>query len=729
MLAAVAGLLATSAPAMAGNPPPTATAGTVSVEFTATEAAFVNEVSVVQPLSRVLFDTRQSMIGARVELGQRPAGTQFVFTFRANTGTEVFTWSSDPTQNSDGKDHVRVTTLGTDAYQLNWEDQPDLGDQDFNDLVMILRVGGDTDADGLFDDWERFGIDANADGDTDDAGEKDIVNGIDQDGNGSISAAEKADPLTKDIFVELDWMACSVAGSDCTDGHSHKPRAGSINRLVAAFRNHPSVDGGKGINVHVDVSNAVKHQNILNFFGADRGCGFTDASAGHGDFDTVKGSPTAPANFQHPSVRRFAFHYALAIHFENLAAVTQPAERVSGCGERPGNDFYISFADPPTELQEAGTLMHELGHNLGLRHGGGDDVHTKPNYLSVMSYTFQEIGITPSGRLDYSRQDLPDLVEKGGLVEGNGIGGIAGDVTWYWCNANDKRSGGSTGGINWNCNTGIDSGTLAGSFDINNDLAEVPLTGFDDWAKVVQTLTFQGAVSYEDGVHPDTPPDELDPVTADRLNVATPGPVIAGVAPRTAVLDEPSAAFTITAADPDSACGALTFTADNLPPGIALTNNGDCSATVAGTPTGPVGSRLVTYSVTDQDGNPDSRSAPYQVQYAFGGFSSPIDEEPTVNTARAGNTVPVKFDLGGDQGLAILAAGSPSVRRVSCDSGAPTDEVEQTVTAGASTLSFDAGSGKYQYVWKTDQSWAGTCQQLNVELVDGTTHTATFRFR
>jgi hypothetical protein len=137
----------------------------------------------------------------------------------------------------------------------------------------------------------------------------------------------------------------------------------------------------------------------------------------------------------------------------------------------------------------------------------------------------------------------------------------------------------------------------------------------------------------------------------------------------------------------------------------------------------------VTYSVTDQDGNRDSGSASFQVQYAFGGFSSPVDDEPTVNTARAGNTVPVKFDLGGDQGLAILAAGSPSVRRVACDSGAPTDEVEQTVTAGASTLTFDAGSGKYQYVWKTDPSWAGTCQQLNVELVDGTTHTATFHFR
>ncbi len=30
--------------------------------------------------------------------------------------------------------------------------------------------------------------------------------------------------------------------------------------------------------------------------------------------------------------------------------------------------------------------MHELGHNLGLRHGGMDDLNCKPNYLSVMNY-------------------------------------------------------------------------------------------------------------------------------------------------------------------------------------------------------------------------------------------------------------------------------------------------------------------------------------------------------
>jgi hypothetical protein len=32
-----------------------------------------------------------------------------------------------------------------------------------------------------------------------------------------------------------------------------------------------------------------------------------------------------------------------------------------------------------------------------------------------------------------------------------------------------------------------------------------------------------------------------------------------------------------------------------------------------------------------------------------------------------------------------------------------------SVTAGGSALSYDSGSGHYNYAWKTDKAWAGTC--------------------
>jgi hypothetical protein len=57
------------------------------------------------------------------------------------------------------------------------------------------------------------------------------------------------------------------------------------------------------------------------------------------------------------------------------------------------------------------------------------------------------------------------------------------------------------------------------------------------------------------------------------------------------------------------------------------------------------------------------------------------------------------------------------------------DDIEQTSTAGASTLQFDPGSNQYTYVWKTDKSWAGTCRQLQMQLNDGSTQIANFKFK
>lgn len=112
--------------------------------------------------------------------------------------------------------------------------------------------------------------------------------------------------------------------------------------------------------------------------------------------------------------------------------------------------------------------------------------------------------------------------------------------------------------------------------------------------------------------------------------------------------------------------------------------------------------------------------------YDFSGFFQPVDNAPTVNRAKAGSAIPVKFSLAGDQGLDIFAAGSPGSQAVTCATGAPIDVIEQTVTAGGSTLQYDPATDQYTYVWKTDKAWAGTCRQLIVKLADGQEHTAQF---
>lgn len=115
--------------------------------------------------------------------------------------------------------------------------------------------------------------------------------------------------------------------------------------------------------------------------------------------------------------------------------------------------------------------------------------------------------------------------------------------------------------------------------------------------------------------------------------------------------------------------------------------------------------------------------------YAFSGFFRPVDNQPTVNAAKAGSAIPVIFGLGGDQSLNVFATGYPKSQSVACDSSAPVDGIEQTVSPGSATLTYDPLSGTYQYVWKTDKSWAGTCRQFVMQLRDGTVERATFKFK
>jgi probable HAF family extracellular repeat protein len=114
--------------------------------------------------------------------------------------------------------------------------------------------------------------------------------------------------------------------------------------------------------------------------------------------------------------------------------------------------------------------------------------------------------------------------------------------------------------------------------------------------------------------------------------------------------------------------------------------------------------------------------------YSFKGFFQPVDKLPTINSVKAGAAVPVRFSLGGDKGLEIFMAGYPLSGRTPSDPNASLDQIEQTVTASSSGLSYSAGSGQYTYTWKTDKAWAGQTRQLVMRLKDGTEHKAGFKF-
>lgn len=152
------------------------------------------------------------------------------------------------------------------------------------------------------------------------------------------------------------------------------------------------------------------------------------------------------------------------------------------------------------------------------------------------------------------------------------------------------------------------------------------------------------------------------------------------------------------------------------------------SIQVSGGTSNGVGTFTATCSgAVDVAGNTNSQAVSYRVLYPFQGFFSPVDNTPTFNTVTAGQGIPVKFGLGGDFGLDILPAGSPVSVSITCTMGVPIDDVEETVTAGSSSLTYSGG--QYVYIWKTTKSWANTCRALQVKLDDGSTHQAHFRFR
>src|SRR4029079_18359093 len=83
------------------------------------------------------------------------------------------------------------------------------------------------------------------------------------------------------------------------------------------------------------------------------------------------------------------FRYAIFAKQFATTRETGPGTELThgGIGELGGNDLLVTlgaFDNLPVERSAA--FMHELGHTLGLNHGGGDSANFKPNYHSVMNY-------------------------------------------------------------------------------------------------------------------------------------------------------------------------------------------------------------------------------------------------------------------------------------------------------------------------------------------------------
>lgn len=138
--------------------------------------------------------------------------------------------------------------------------------------------------------------------------------------------------------------------------------------------------------------------------------------------------------------------------------------------------------------------------------------------------------------------------------------------------------------------------------------------------------------------------------------------------------------------------------------------------------TSSVGEKRFTVTATDRAGNVASASRTYRVLYRFSGFFAPVENVPAVNAVNAGESLPLRFSLAGDQGLGVLA-GPPVWREAACDSGAT---LATAVARG--DLAYNRTHDRYTFTALTEKSWAGACREFSLTLADGTTHRAGVRF-
>jgi hypothetical protein len=116
-----------------------------------------------------------------------------------------------------------------------------------------------------------------------------------------------------------------------------------------------------------------------------------------------------------------------------------------------------------------------------------------------------------------------------------------------------------------------------------------------------------------------------------------------------------------------------------------------------------------------------------RLDYDLAGPFQPVDAAPSVNTAKAGSAIPVKFKLGGDKGLSVFVDGYPKSGTAGC-TGSATDEIEQTVSEASATLTYDPVSTQYTYVWKTVKGMTG-CRDLVLRFRDGSQLRVLFNLR
>lgn len=140
------------------------------------------------------------------------------------------------------------------------------------------------------------------------------------------------------------------------------------------------------------------------------------------------------------------------------------------------------------------------------------------------------------------------------------------------------------------------------------------------------------------------------------------------------------------------------------------------------------GAKTFKVTAADAAGNTSTASSSYRVVYDFEGFLWPVANRPEVNRWKAGRPVPMRFELGGNQGLDVIADGWPKVAQVQCGSGAEPETGAPARAHAFREFFYRKRRNRYVYWWQTEREWAGSCVQFMLKLDDGTVKRADFEF-